>query len=260
MLGSVMGRLKKYSPRLSDSQIRRARAAEVAAYRLFVGGNMPRLAALLRCEKLYGIQHYGPHYVRHFAPLRKKKLNILEIGIGGYENPRFGGSSLRTWRAYFKNANVYAIDLADGSMHEQRGIKTFRGDQGDVGFLNDVADRIGPLDIVIDDGSHLCRHIILGFKTLFPRLAADGLYVVEDTQTSYWGGFGGDTQNLNNPNTTMGYFKGLADGINYAEYELGAYSPTDFDRTITGIHFYRSILFVQKGDNTAPSNIFGKRW
>jgi hypothetical protein len=246
---------------MSDAQLRWARAVQVAACRLWAGRDLDRLARLLGCVKIYEDDlRYGPNYVRHFAPLRRKRLNLLEIGIGGYDNPRAGGASLRLWKAYFPRANVFGIDLSARSVHEQRRIKTFQGDQGDPAFLRSVAERVGSFDIVIDDGSHLNDHVILGFQTLFPYLSPSGLYVVEDTQTSYWAGMGGDTLDKNNPKTTMGFFKALVDGLNHAEYELDRYKPTVYDKSIVGISFYHNMVFVQKGDNTDGSHILGRRW
>lgn len=46
---------------------------------------------------------YVQHYNKHFAPLRLKKLKILEIGVGGYDDPKAGGESLRMWKTYFPN-------------------------------------------------------------------------------------------------------------------------------------------------------------
>ena len=37
-----------------------------------------------------------------------------------------------------------------------------------------------PLDLVIDDGSHLLEETRTSFETLFPRLRMGGLYVIED--------------------------------------------------------------------------------
>ena len=51
-------------------------------------------------------------------------------------------------------------------------------------------------DIIIDDGSHLNRHVVKSFQVLFPLLADDGIYVAEDTQTAYWPGEGGSSDNF----------------------------------------------------------------
>lgn len=86
--------------------------------------------------------------------------------------------------------------------------------------LDNVICEIGELDIIIDDGSHINEHIIESFKILFPKLKDGGIYAVEDTQTSYWVDFGDDIQNLDNPKTTMNFFKNLTDSLNNKEFVI----------------------------------------
>jgi hypothetical protein len=61
----------------------------------------------------WNVHKYAQWYETHFAPLRKKRLNILEIGIGGYSHPEYGGGCLRMWRTYFPKARIYGIDIED---------------------------------------------------------------------------------------------------------------------------------------------------
>src|SRR5882757_9979464 len=85
------------------------------------------------------------------------------------------------------------------------GINIFKGSQVDKEFLRNVIKKIGNPDIIIDDGSHVNEHMIDTFKILFPLLKDGGVYVVEDTQTSYWPEFGGDSEKLENPKTILSY-------------------------------------------------------
>ena len=123
---------------------------------------------------------YTRHYEEHFKALRKQKLNILEIGVGGHKNPEAGGASLRMWKYYFPHSTIYGIDLYDKRRVEESRIRVFQGSQADGEFLRRVVNDIGPLHIVIDDGSHIESDIIASFKTLFPLIAPGGIYVVED--------------------------------------------------------------------------------
>src|SRR4051812_10712004 len=68
--------------------------------------NLSSLAILHGSDK-YGGHFYTPHYQQHFAPLRRRKINLLEIGIGGYSEPANGGASLRMWKSYFSRANIH---------------------------------------------------------------------------------------------------------------------------------------------------------
>jgi len=216
--------------------------------------DLTQLATIFRTDK-WNAHWYIPHYERYFQPQRVRPLNLLEIGVGGYEDPRFGGHSLRMWKAYFPRARIYGIDCYDKRALEEPRIRIFQGRQEDPLFLQRVAKEIGRLDIVIDDGSHANAHVITTFEALFPLLADGGIYVVEDTEASYWPGFGGSSEDLTTPKTTMGYFKRLVDGLNHAEFLKPGYQPSSFDQHITAMHFSHNLLFIFKGDNSEGSNI-----
>ena len=211
---------------------------------LLFGRDLKMLATVYMSDK-WNKHWYAQHYETHFRQLRRKKINILEIGIGGYENPKRGGGSLRMWRTYFPKGRVYGVDIYDKSFHNQRRIKTYQGSQVDPLFLDSVVREIGKVDIVIDDGSHRNDHVIFTFQHLFPKLADGGFYVIEDTQTSYWEDYGGNALDHNVSNTTMGYFKSLTDGVNWEEFP-GAYNPNYFDLNIKFIAFYHNLIVIRK--------------
>jgi len=216
--------------------------------------DLSRLAVLFGTDK-WNSHWYTPHYEEHFRNLRGKRLNLLEIGIGGYANPREGCHSLRMWKAYFRKGRIYGIDVYDKKSLEEPRIHLFQGSQDDEAFLRSVSERAGGFDIVVDDGSHLNEQVIKSFEVLFPLLREGGIYVVEDTQFSYWPGCGGNLDDPNDPKTIMGYFKRLADGLNYEERLKPGYAPTYLDQHIIGIHFYHNLVFVLKGDNREGSNV-----
>jgi hypothetical protein len=210
--------------------------------------NLTTLAKLFGSDK-WGVHRYTPHYERHFRSLRKRKLQILEIGVGGFSDPDAGGGSLRMWKYYFPKSRIYSIDIYDKSHIEEYRIKIFRGSQANPDFLRTVVEQMGRVDIVIDDGSHINEHVITSFRTLFPLLAEGGIYAIEDTQTSYWPEFGGDSYDLNNANTTMGFLKTLTDGLNYEEIARKDNRPSYFDQNIASLHFYHNLAFIYKGRN-----------
>ena len=253
----VKGQLKRI---LNDSQIR---ASRHLIYSLLYRNSLSKLAVGFGTDKENG-HYYARHYQRHFESLRQEKLNVLEIGIGGYQNPKDGGQSLRMWKAYFPKSNILGIDIYDKSYHDENRIKTFIGSQVDEDFLRRVAAEIGTIDIIIDDGSHYNDHVIKTFKILFPLLNPNGIYVVEDLQTSYWdeviGEHWGGSSDLMASHTSMNFFKSLVDGLNYEEFTFDEYTPTYFDRHIISMHFYHNLLFIYKGQNNEGSNILGKRF
>jgi hypothetical protein len=237
----------------------------------------PSLAELLSQRRTkWNAATYAQRYERYFAPIRQQPLKILEIGIGGYDDPKDGGDSLRAWKAYFPNAQIYGIDIVDKTALEEDRIKTFRGSQDDPEFLARVLAEVGTPDIIIDDGSHRNDHVVASFKLLFPHLKDDGgIYVVEDTHFSYvpdiphwkqliggdqppsWAVYGGSLD-LYQRQTMIGFFKRLADCLSYQDFFNPGYQPNYFDLHLVGVHFYRNQIFLLKGDNTAPGNFFDK--
>lgn len=170
----------------------------------------------------------------------------MEIGVGGYEHPLQGAGSLRMWKRYFRNGEIFALDIFDKSQLQEPRIQIFLGSQSDEVFLESIVNQTGELDIIIDDGSHVNSNVITSFKCLFPKLKSGGIYVVEDTQTSYWPEYGGNVEDMDNISTMMGYFKSLVNGVNYQEFRLESYEPTYCDKNIQSIHFYHNLVFIYK--------------
>jgi len=253
----VTRRLRKYGTELSLEErqklIRKVVLFQVSPLGRFLdipisilfSGNLKMLAAIYLSDK-WNSHWYVQHYEAQFISMRRKPVNILEIGIGGYDDPRSGGSSLRMWRTYFPNSQIYGIDIYDKTPHDRRRIKTFCGSQVDPAFLDSVVNKTGNLSIIIDDGSHQNEHVLFTFQHLFPHLADNGIYAIEDTQTSYWPKDGGNAIDRNDLRTTMGYFKSLVDGLNWEEFP-GDYSPSYLDLNIKSIAFYHNLIIITKG-------------
>ncbi len=214
--------------------------------------NLDRLALIYGTDK-FGSHFYTPHYHKHLKKYRWKRINLLEIGAGGYKNKYDGGHSLRTWKKYFPFGKITAIDIFDKSPLQERRITILQGSQADEKFLHDVIDKIGTPDVIIDDGSHINEHVITSFEILFPLLKDDGLYIIEDTQTSYWEKFGGSMDKRDQTNM-MNYFKEKIDGLNHVEFIEPGFIPGYTDTHILSITFYHNMIFIQKGNNTEPSN------
>ena len=185
-------------------------------------------------------------YEKYFESLRDKQLKILEIGIAD-------GKSLLMWSDYFKNSTVVGIDIHEIDIKEKnldRGnIKIHQGSQSDDKFINTIIKEYESFDIIIDDGSHLKKDVIESFHLLFPHLNNDGLYVVEDMQTSYNHFFGGNPFDLKYSNSHMNFFKHLTDRLNYQEIANPFYISNKYDAKIINVSFYHNLVFVKKGVN-----------
>jgi demethylmacrocin O-methyltransferase len=202
--------------------------------------------AIINGSDKWGHHCYAKHYGTHFYGMRRKKLNLLEIGIGGYDDPIKGGNSLRMWKSFFSNSKIYGIDIFDKTQLQEARIKTFQGSQTDESFLNIVCNEIGSLDIVIDDGSHVNEDVIKTFELLFPRLNDGGIYIVEDMQTSYQPSLGGDNVNLNNKSTMINYFRDKIDCLNHECFIKDGLGASYFDKNISAMYFYKNFMLIYK--------------
>ncbi len=107
-----------------------------------------------------------------------------------------------------------------------------------------AADQIGRIDIIIDDGSYTTHHIIKTFEVLHPVLATGGIYIVEDVGTSYWDNYGGSTD-LNDPKTSVNYFKRLADHLNARHFQHQD-EKTYADKVTKEVSFFENLVIMRK--------------
>jgi demethylmacrocin O-methyltransferase len=226
----------------------------------YLSMSLTQLALEFGSDK-WGVHRYTPHYERHFAPLRDREMVVLELGIGGYAREGQGGASLRMWKWFFPRAQVIGVDISDKSFVNEPRIRAFQGSQTDRRLMRRIVARFGPPTIVIDDGSHRSPHVIKSFQILFPMLADGGLYVIEDTQTSYWPEFKGNLD-PEASDTSMAMVKRLLDGLNHEEFLDEAYEPSYTDLHVVAVHCYHNLVVIEKGDNREGTNkrIANRRW
>jgi hypothetical protein len=110
--------------------------------------------------------------------------------------------------------------------------------------------RLPQVDIVIDDGGHAMRQQIVSFEELYPHLQPHGVYLCEDIHTSVAPQYGGGYRRAG---TFLEYAKGLVDQL-YAwySYEPERFAVNAFTRGTYALHFYDSVLVVEKRPMQAP--------
>jgi hypothetical protein len=184
--------------------------------------------------------HYFPIYERHFHPFVNRTATLIEIGVSK-------GGSLQLWKRYFGPfARIVGIDIDPScKVVEEEQISVRIGDQSDPAFLQQIVDEFGAPDIVIDDGSHLMRHVIASFELLYPRMDKNGVYLVEDLHTAYWEEYGGG---LRRPETFIERCKTLIDELN-ADHSRGAVPISNFSKTTLSMHFYDSVVVFERGQH-----------
>ena len=170
-----------------------------------------------------GVRYYTPHYENHLQHLRDDTFTLLEIGIGSY-----GRSSGRRIVA-----DVEAVlPRRDDRRARHRGQVVRRGGA-------DPRRARGP-----DGRGRLARrhqHVrrthrdrgrrkpraadIVATFGLLPLLPGGAIFVIEDTQTSYWPEWGGQ-EDPGASGTSMAFVKTLLDGSSYEEFVVNDYVPT----------------------------------
>jgi hypothetical protein len=173
---------------------------------------------------------YSSEYYNLFKDLKEKKLKILEIGIGtrnhmvsivGEEYKP--GASLRAWRDFFINSQIYAFDIDKNIVFEEERIKCFQGDQSTNTELQNVLQKMFvfngdefKFDIIIDDGSHELNHQVTSLLFFLKHLKENGIYIVEDVRASNIQHF----ENLDVPNASITYIhKGENEWDNFVVYK-----------------------------------------
>jgi tetratricopeptide (TPR) repeat protein len=218
-----------------------------------------KLDPLTRLAIKHGTDKWGPHFytpVYHelFCHLRDRPIQLLEIGVGGDALKTSGGASLAMWAEYFANGQITGIDITEKHLTLDPRVRVYRGSQDDSALLKKVCDERGPFDIVIDDGSHVPKHVVASFHILFPVLRDGGMYLIEDVQTTFWPNFGGSTIH---GGETVRLTRTIIECLNHAEIAVAdrSHSFPPFAKQIKALRAFHNVIVVDKGDNTEPSTL-----
>ncbi len=189
--------------------------------------------------------HYLPIYERYLEKYRGTDVKMLEIGV--YE-----GGSLHLWREYLgPRAIIYGIDI-DPDCASVDGVdgQVRIGSQADPEFLVRVVKEMGGVDVVLDDGSHIGRHIRASLNTLFPLLAQNGLYMIEDVHTAYSRRYDGRFSRHN----FMRLLWQMTDDMHHWYHAGGQRIAATADHLL-GLHIYDSLVVLEKGHKVPPAHV-----
>jgi len=192
---------------------------------------------------------YMRHFWQHLNRLQSTAFTLLEIGVQR-------GRSLETWKELFPNATIYGLDIDPecAQYADWPRVKVSIGSQADPAVLEEWTKQVtDPIDVIIDDGSHVMEHLKTSFYHLFPKLRPGGIYVLEDLGTCYMPEFGGRLPEPSTkidllrscfgrpkPSTMIEVLKSCVDNINANWSGIG--NPLEIDH----MHFYTNICFVYK--------------
>jgi hypothetical protein len=208
-----------------------------------------------RCTKW---RHYFEIYERYLARFKGTDCVYLEIGVSQ-------GGSLDIFREYLGDgARLVGLDVnPDCRQWARDKVDILIGDQADSAFLTEAVIPTGPFDIIIDDGGHIPDQQLVSFLTLFASLKEGGVYLVEDTHSTFWLGGQGSRFGINFYDFARGLVEKLSayhvDQRLMERYALpydqrsGAVTFQNFAITdIFGIHFYDSVIVFEKRKRLEP--------
>lgn len=191
--------------------------------------------------------HYFDIYHKYFEKFRGKEVIILEFGVSH-------GGSLQMWKSYFgKKARIIGVDIdPECKKFQESQIEVVIGSQEDSAFLRKLMKKIGPVDIVIDDGGHTMLQQNTTFEQVYSYVKTGGIYLAEDLHTSYWQEYGGG---LRMQGTFIERSKELVDSLHaWHSRDNESLKVDDFTKTTYSIHFYDSIVVFEKEGISAPTH------
>ena len=177
---------------------------------------------------------YFPVYEALLKQFVDREVTILEVGV-------FNGGSLFMWRAYFgPKARIIGVDLnPDAQQWKKHGFEIYIGDQSSDAFWSDLYQKIGKVDVVIDDGGHTNWQQIATTHYAIQNINDGGVLVVEDVHTNYFREFGNPSEY-----SFIKFAQRIVDGVNSRAYALRR-SYARYSSRVYSVSFYESIVVFQ---------------
>lgn len=186
---------------------------------------------------------YFDVYEKHLEKFKGKNITFVEVGV------QFGGS-LEMWSQYFgPETKIYGIDVDQKCaelVYDNPNIKIIIGDQASKEFWDQTLKEIGPIDVMVEDGGHFMDQQIVSFEKVFPVINSGGVYICEDTHTSYWDTHKGGYKNMA---SFIEYSKNYADVLHYNYLQNGhgqIAQKNSISKGLSGLSFYDSMVVFEK--------------
>ena len=115
---------------------------------------------------------YGQFYVDLLTPLKEKRVNIFEVGY-------HTGGSAAFFADFCPNSRVRSIDVKQCKPPSNKRIRL------DIISIHDIQPSYFkgfPVDIAVDDGSHILEDQLRFVEVVYPAMRKGGVIVIEDIQ------------------------------------------------------------------------------
>ena len=142
------------------------------------------------------------------------------------------------WKKYFgKNSRIIGIDNNPVcKKYENKDFEVFIGSQSDPNFWKNFYQKVGNVDIVLDDGGHTNDQQIVSLVESVKNINDGGLFVVEDIHTSYQKHYGNPYKY-----SFINFSKKIIDDVNFNFPNMPKFKYS-YNKLIYSIQFFESIV------------------
>ncbi len=174
---------------------------------------------------------YFSVYEHIFKKYVGKNIIFVEVGV-------LNGGSLFMWREFFgPQARIIGIDLNPAALKwNDHGFEIYIGSQSDSDFWQTFYSKVGPIDILLDDGGHTNRQQVITTAESIPYINDGGILVVEDVHSSYMPSFGNPSKY-----SFINFSKKIIDSINSRYYSLEEKMPL-YKYAVFSVEFFESFV------------------
>lgn len=131
-----------------------------------------------RSDKYYWHRYIDEYERLVFSQLRPRR--ILEFGV-------LHGDSISALATRFPDAEIIGVDIlpVESSWPRSEKIRYFQVDQANVEAVAEILRQIGPVELIVEDGSHIPQHQATCLRLGWPSITPGGWYILEDIHTSH---------------------------------------------------------------------------
>ena len=190
-------------------------------------------------------QKYFPVYECLLSKYKNKKITFVEVGI-------LNGGSLEIWKEYFgKDSRIIGIDKnPDCKKFENENYEVFIGSQSDPIFWKNFYNKVGKVDIILDDGGHTNDQQLITLLESLDFIKNGGIHIVEDVHTSYLKRYGNPSKY-----SFINFSKKTIDDINFTFPKIGSFKNS-INEFVYSIEFFESIVAFKIDRNLCGDNKF----
>ncbi len=193
-------------------------------------------------------EKYFDVYENIFQNYKNKNITFVEIGI-------FNGGSLQLWKNYFgPNSRIIGIDINQECKkfeNKKNNIEIFIGNQSDEQFWDNFFNKVGKVDLILDDGGHTNLDQIITTTKVIDKINDGGLLVIEDTHTSYLSEY-----NSSAKYSFINFVKSMVDDLNSnIDLKTNIKKKFSLKKYIYSIEFFESIVVFKIDKSKTIKNL-----